>query len=354
MKIALLNDTHFGARNDSPAFLEYFMRFYNEQFFPYLEKNNIKTLIHLGDVTDRRKFINFKTAHAFRQKFMKRLWEMKVDTHIIVGNHDTYFKNTNEVNSVSELCTTYDGVNEPWIYTNPKEVELGGCRMLFLPWICDDNYEESIYAIDNSTSEICMGHLEIKGFEMQKGIVNEQGLERSQFKRFEKVISGHFHKKSDDGHIYYLGAQYEQTWSDYKDPKGFHIFDTETRELERISNPLRIHKKFIYNDKDNDYSNVDLSEFNNTFVKVFVTNKTDDIMFNKLLDGLHNNINAHEVMVIEDLNTDLGASVREDILEQGEDTLTFLGNYIDQADTELDKHKLKKYLKELYLEASER
>ena len=354
MKIALLNDTHFGARNDSPAFLEYFMRFYNEQFFPYLEKNNIKTLIHLGDVTDRRKFINFKTAHAFRQKFMKRLWEMKVDTHIIVGNHDTYFKNTNEVNSVSELCTTYDGVNEPWIYTNPKEVELGGCRMLFLPWICDDNYEESIYAIDNSTSEICMGHLEIKGFEMQKGIVNEQGLEKSQFKRFEKVISGHFHKKSDDGHIYYLGAQYEQTWSDYKDPKGFHIFDTETRELERISNPLRIHKKFIYNDKDNDYSNVDLSEFNNTFVKVFVTNKTDDIMFNKILDGLHNKINAHEVMVIEDLNTDLGASVREDILEQGEDTLTFLGNYIDQADTELDKHKLKKYLKELYLEASER
>ena len=354
MKIALLNDTHFGARNDSPAFLEYFMRFYNEQFFPYLEKNNIKTLIHLGDVTDRRKFINFKTAHAFRQKFMKRLWEMKVDTHIIVGNHDTYFKNTNEVNSVSELCTTYDGVNEPWIYTNPKEVELGGCRMLFLPWICDDNYEESIYAIDNSTSEICMGHLEIKGFEMQKGIVNEQGLEKSQFKRFEKVISGHFHKKSDNGHIYYLGAQYEQTWSDYKDPKGFHIFDTETRELERISNPLRIHKKFIYNDKDNDYSKVDLSEFNNTFVKVFVTNKTDEDMFNKVLDGLHNNINAHEIMVIEDLNTDLGASVREDILEQVEDTLTFLGNYIDQADTELDKQKLKQHIKEIYVEASER
>ena len=354
MKIALLNDTHFGARNDSPAFLEYFMRFYNEQFFPYLEKNNIKTLIHLGDVTDRRKFINFKTAHAFRQKFMKRLWEMKVDTHIIIGNHDTYFKNTNEVNSVSELCTTYDGVNEPWIYTNPKEVELGGCRMLFLPWICDDNYEESIYAIDNSTSEICMGHLEIKGFEMQKGIVNEQGLEKSQFKRFEKVISGHFHKKSDNGHIYYLGAQYEQTWSDYKDPKGFHIFDTETRELERISNPLRIHKKFIYNDKDNDYSKVDLSEFNNTFVKVFVTNKTDEDMFNKVLDGLHNNINAHEIMVIEDLNTDLGASVREDILEQGEDTLNFLGNYIDQADTELDKQKLKQHIKEIYVEASER
>ena len=354
MKIALLNDTHFGARNDSPVFLEYFMKFYDEQFFPYLEENNITTLIHLGDVTDRRKFINFKTAHAFRQKFMKRLWEMKVDTHIIIGNHDTYFKNTNDVNSVSELCTTYDGINEPWIYTRPKEVELGGCNMLFLPWICDDNYEESIHAIDHSKADICFGHLEIKGFEMQKGIVNDQGLERSQFKRFEKVLSGHFHKKSDDGHIYYLGAQYEMTWSDYKDPKGFHIFDTETRELERISNPLRIHKKLIYNDKDNDYTNIDLQQFDNSFVKVFVTNKTNEYMFNSVLDKLHNKINTHEVMVVEDLNTDLGASVREDILEQGEDTLTFLGNYVDQADTELDKSKLKNFIKEVYVEASER
>ena len=353
MKIALLNDTHFGARNDSPAFLEYFMRFYNEQFFPYLEKNNIKTLIHLGDVTDRRKFINFKTAHAFRQKFMKRLWEMKVDTHIIVGNHDTYFKNTNEVNSVSELCTTYDGVNEPWIYTNPKEVELGGCRMLFLPWICDDNYEESIYAIDNSTSEICMGHLEIKGFEMQKGIVNEQGLEKSQFKRFEKVFSGHFHKKSDNGHIYYLGCPYQIMWSDYNCPKGFHIFDTQTRELTRIPNPLVMFKKFIYNDKGEDYSKKDLSEYENTFVKLFISNKTDNDMFDKLLDRFHNEINAHEIIVIEDNSSDISASVREDILEQGEDTLTFLKNYIEQVDTDLDKDKIKNFAKELYMEASE-
>ena len=354
MKIALLNDTHFGVRNDSPAFLDYQLQFYNEQFFPYLEEHNIKTLIHLGDVTDRRKFINFKTAHAFRHKFMKRLWEMNIDTHIIIGNHDTYFKNTNEVNSVSELCTTYDGVNEPWIYTGPKEVELGGCRMLFLPWICDDNLKDSIEAIDNSSSSICMGHLEIKGFEMQKGIMNDQGLDKSTFKRFEKVISGHFHKKSDDGHIYYLGSQYEMTWSDYKDPKVFHIFDTETRELTRIPNPKRIHKKIIYNDKDNDYTNFNLNDFNNTFVKVFVTNKTNEEMFNKLLDNLHHKINTHEIMVIEDLNKELSASVKEDILEQGEDTLTFLNNYIDQIDINLDRKKLKDLTKELYVEANER
>ena len=143
MKIALLNDTHFGARNDSPAFLEYFMRFYNEIFFPYLKENNIKTLVHLGDVVDRRKFINFKTAHTFRQDFMHRLYKEGIDTHIILGNHDTYYKNTNEVNAINELCTTYDGIKEPWIYDKAVTKNFGGTDICLIPWICDDNYEDS-------------------------------------------------------------------------------------------------------------------------------------------------------------------------------------------------------------------
>ena len=353
MKIALLNDTHFGVRNDSPAFRDYQIKFYDEVFFPYLIENNITNLIHLGDVTDRRKFINFQTSSVFREKFWKRLWEMKIDTHIIIGNHDTYFKNTNKVNSVEELCTTFDGVNEPFIYTGPKEVEIGGCRMLFLPWICDDNYEDSIYAIDNSTADICFGHLEVKGFEMQKGLFNEHGLEPTQFKRFEKVMSGHFHKKSDDGRIYYLGSQYEMTWSDYKDPKGFHIFDTETRELTRVPNPLRMFKKIVYNDTKEDYLTKDLSEFENKIVKVFVANRTNEDMFNSLIDRLQNKINVHEVNVIEDVQSDMASSVREDILDQGEDTITFLNNYVDQIQTDLNKQKLKEFIKETYVEAND-
>ena len=75
MKIALLNDTHFGCRNDSPAFIEYQNKFYNELFFPYLQQYNIKSLIHLGDVVDRRKFINHNTAHNFKKVFWNRLDE---------------------------------------------------------------------------------------------------------------------------------------------------------------------------------------------------------------------------------------------------------------------------------------
>ena len=349
MKIALINDTHWGARNDSPAFIDYFNRFYDEVFFPYLQENNIKTVIHLGDVVDRRKFINHNTAHNFKLKFWNRIDELNLDTHIIIGNHDTYYKNTNEINALQNLNISKNAK----VYTSSQTINFDGLDILFMPWICDTNKEDTLHHIDNTTAQVVMGHLEIKGFEMHKGHLNEQGLEKDLFKRFEKVISGHFHKKSDDGHIYYLGCPYQIMWSDYNCPKGFHIFDTQTRELTRIPNPLIMFKKFVYNDKGEDYSKKDLSEYENTFVKLFVSNRTDTDMFDKLLDRFHNEINAYEINVIEDNNSDMSASVREDILEQGEDTLTFLGNYIDQIDTTLNKSKLKTFAKELYVEANE-
>ena len=58
MKIALITDTHFGARNDSLLFLDFFRKFYENIFFPTLKERGIKEIIHLGDVVDRRKFIN--------------------------------------------------------------------------------------------------------------------------------------------------------------------------------------------------------------------------------------------------------------------------------------------------------
>ena len=349
MKIALLNDTHFGVRNDSPVFQEYQNRFYRELFFPYLEENNIKCLVHLGDVVDRRKFINHQTAYNFHHKFWNKLTKMNIDTHIILGNHDTYFKNTNEVNALEQLNV---GPNVK-IYSNPQEVVFDKLKILLLPWICDDTYKESVNALKQSTAQICFGHLEVKGFEMHSGFFNDHGLEKDLFKRFEKVISGHFHKKSDDGQIYYCGTQYEMTWNDYKCPKGFHIFDTQTRELTRVPNPMRIFKKIYYNDKENYYDEIDVKEFNNTHVKLYVSVKNNEAMFEHFVNRLHSEIDLYELSIIDDDTSDITATVREDILDQGEDTLTFLGNYIEQIDTDLDRKQLKDFVHRLYKEAQE-
>tara|TARA_A100000164_G_scaffold89170_1_gene77014 strand:- start:1517 stop:2578 length:1062 start_codon:yes stop_codon:yes gene_type:complete len=352
MKIALLNDTHFGVRNDSEAFRNYQLRFYNEIFFPYMQQHNINTLIHLGDVVDRRKFINFQTASIFRKQFFNRLYEEQIDTHIIIGNHDTYFKNTNEVNAIENLYTTFDKKNEPWIYTKSTVVDFDGTSILFVPWICDDNREHSMEMLATAKADLCFGHLEIKGIEMQNGVINPHGNEKSDFSRFDRVVSGHFHKHTDDGQIFYCGAQYEMTWSDYQDPKGFHIFDTETREITRIKNPLTIHKKIIYNDAKKDYTNFDLTEYNNHYIKLIVLNKTKDQMFDKFIERLYNEITVHDLTIIEDYS-DIKASVKDDILEMGEDTVTFLNNYVDQLDTKVDKEKLKQYLRSIYIEANQ-
>tara|TARA_B100000902_G_scaffold398365_1_gene464879 strand:+ start:1489 stop:2547 length:1059 start_codon:yes stop_codon:yes gene_type:complete len=352
MKIALLNDTHFGARNDNPAFVKYFNRFYDEIFFPYIIQHDIKTLIHLGDVVDRRKFINFNTAHNFQENFWKRLWNLKIDTHIILGNHDTYYKNTNKVN-FTHLIKTFDGENEPWIYDKPATVNFDGLDILLLPWICPETEEESIYEIDNSHAEVAMGHLEIKGFEMHKGHFQEVGLEMDQFRRFDKVLSGHYHRKSDNGTIYYLGTQYEITWSDYQCPKGFHIFDTETRELTRIPNPLTMFEKIIYNDTKQSYTNMDITDYKDKHLKVIVEEKTDPNQFGEFIDRLHNEINTHEVNVVED-SYNINATADSTILDQGEDTLTFLQNYINSLDTELDKGKMNSIMKDFYQEVQDK
>ena len=353
MKIALITDTHFGARNDNPAYANYFFKFYNNVFFPYLKEHNIKTCIHLGDIVDRRKFINFKTSHDFRHKFMRRLWEEKIDTHIIVGNHDTYYKNTNEVNAVDELLTTYDGINEPFIYSDPKVVEIGGMRMLFLPWVNSSNEEKTRTMLEQESADIVLGHLEIKGFEMHNNMKSVTGLDKKLFRRFEKVLSGHFHKKSDDGQIYYLGCPYEFMWNDYNCQKGFHILDTETRELERIVNPYTIHEKIYYNDEENDYKDFDYSKYEDKFIKLIVEKKKDYYLFDKFIDGFYKKTNVHDIKIIEDYS-DLDAStVADDIAERSEDTPTLLDNYVNELETDLNKDKLKTLMRTLYTEAGD-
>jgi len=346
MKIALLNDTHFGVRNDSPAFIKYQNRFYDELFFPYIIENKIDTLIHLGDVVDRRKFINHNTAHNFKKVFWDKLDKLNIKTYVIIGNHDTYYKNTNEVNALQNLEIS----KNTEVFTKATELEFDGLKVLFIPWICDDNETESVETIKNSTSPIAMGHLEIKGFEMHNGHYNDHGQEKAMFKRFEKVLSGHFHKKSDDGQIYYLGTQYEMTWSDYMCPKGFHIFDTVDKTLERIVNPFTIFEKIYYDDTATDYSKIDVSQYKDKFIKLVVVNKKDLYQFDRFTDRLLQE-QTHEVKIVEDFSDLDAENVSDDIAENTQDTTTLLEKYIDELDVDLDKKRLKNTMKALYLEA---
>lgn len=350
MKIALITDTHFGARGDSVAFAEYFNRFYYEFFFPYLKSNNISNIFHLGDIVDRRKYINFVTARHLR-KFIDECYTSNIRLDVIIGNHDTSFKNTNEVNAMREL---YDHSKyEVNYYDEPTVVRLGDLDIGVLPWVCSGNYNESMEFLENTNAQVLFGHLEIAGFEMYKGAVNDHGLSTRIFDKFDLVCSGHFHHKSTRGNINYLGAPYEMSWSDFDDPRGFHIFDTETRELTFIQNPYTMFQKWFYDDSKWQSFEA-INEFNyagakGSYVKVIVKNKNNPFWFDTYIDRLEK-AGALDIQVVED-NLNLQLEDDSDIVNEAEDTLTILTKVVDQWETPVDKKRLDSFLRTLYSEA---
>ena len=349
MKVALITDTHFGARNDNQNFNEYFFQFYENQFFPYLKEHNITNVVHLGDVMDRRKYVSYRIAKDFRERFIDKFED--INFHMLVGNHDTFYKNTNEVNSLQELV---DGRHKNiTVYEKSTEVEFDGCKILFVPWINTENMSHTMKMLQTSDAQICMGHLELNGFEMQKGMVMDHGWDRQEFKRFDMVMSGHYHHKSDDGQIFYLGTPYEIYWNDWNDPKGFHVFDTEKRELERIVNPYTIYSKIYYDDTVSIFDdNHDMSAYKNKYVKLVVVNKKDLYQFDKFVDRLLQ-ADCHEVKIIEDFSELDASNVSDDIVENTEDTMTLLERYIDDLPIDLSKDRLKNTTRELYIEAQD-
>jgi hypothetical protein len=350
-KVALITDTHFGCRSDSEILHSYFERFYLEVFFPYLKEHNIKRVIHLGDAFDRRKYINFVSLDRCKKYFYDQFQENDIFLDQIVGNHDTAYKNTNHVNSPKLLLGEYDDSIQ--IHYEPTEIEIDGRKIVAMPWICSDNFDDAMDLIDNSDATVMMGHLELSGFEMYRGTYHSGGMTQEMFSKFDVVMSGHFHHKSSRGNIHYLGCPYEMTWSDYGDQKGFHIFDTETTELTFVPNPLALFHKVSYNDvkwKDADHlKELDFSNLKNTFVKVIVTNKNNPYWFDLFMDKLEKANPAHIQIVDDNLNLDMVED--EEILENIDDTMTILHKSIEALQIDVDKSRLDNLFKTLYNEA---
>tara|TARA_B100000925_G_scaffold281879_1_gene254128 strand:- start:192 stop:1232 length:1041 start_codon:yes stop_codon:yes gene_type:complete len=342
MKIALITDQHLDGRKGNLAFWDYFQKFYDDVFFPTLEKEGIDTIIDLGDTFDNRKSMDYNTFNRIDENYFKRLKDYEV--HMILGNHCTYYKNTNRINSPELLLDKYSNIR---IYSEPKEILLGGKTFLMMPWINKENNEECLRKISTSEAEIMCGHLECDGFEVTPGMKFEGGFSISQFKNFDRVWSGHFHHKSKHGNVQYLGNPYQMFWNDYKDTRGFHIYDTESDRLKFVRNPYEIFDKIFYDDASVDYNKQDVSDYKNKFIKLIVEEKRDYQMFETLVDRLYN-VGAHDVKIVETL---VDADNVEDADLETKDTMTLLNEYIDEVEIAVDKSDLKTLMRTLYIES---
>ena len=342
MKIAIITDQHLDGRKGSQAFWNYFQKFYDDVFFPTLEKEGVKVVFDLGDTFDNRKSMDFNTFNRIDSNYFQRLKDYQV--HMILGNHCVYYKNTNKINSPELLLEKYKNIK---IYSEAEEIVMGKKKFLMLPWINRENQEDVLRRLETSEADICCGHLELTGFEMNPGFVMDHGMDSKLFHRFKRVWSGHFHHRSKKGNIQYLGNPYQMFWNDYKDTRGFHIYDTESDRLKFVANPYEIFEKIFYDDAKNNYNKSDVSDYKDKFIKLIVEEKRDYQMFETLVDRLYN-VGAHDVKIVETL---VDADGIDDADLETKDTMTLLNEYIDEVEISVDKSSLKNVMRSLYIES---
>jgi len=223
------------------------------------------------------------------------------------------------------------------------------------PWVCSGNYQESMQFLAETRAQVLLGHLELSGFEMYRGAMNDHGFDPKLFDKFDVVCSGHFHHKSSKGNIHYLGAPYEMNWSDWNDPRGFHIFDTDTRELTFIQNKFSMFHKIHYDDSNNEMESVldiNVDHFRGCIIKVIVHAKNNPYWFDMFLNKIEE-VQPLDVQVVDD-NLNLNLEDDEDILDQAEDTLTILKKAASQTSNQWEpekQNKLNSFLTDLYSEA---
>jgi predicted phosphodiesterase len=343
MKVAIITDTHWSARKASKNLHEYFRLFYDNIFFPSLEEYGVEAVIHMGDAFDNRKSIDFWGLDWTRKVVLEPL--RKYDVHMVVGNHDIFLKNSTEINAPELLLKDYPNIKT---YSSPETITVGGLDIMMIPWICSENYDETINHIQKTKAKVAMGHLELQGFYVNRNLIMEEhGLDANIFSKFKKVFSGHYHTRSDNGSIFYLGNPYEMYWTDVNDTRGFHIFDTETLEHTPINNPYKLFYNIYY--EDTPYQLFDTTEYENKIVKVIVRKKSKPKDFEKFIDKLYNS-KVQELKIIENFEIQENKDFE---IEEDENTISILSRYIDESEFQFDKSIIKEIFQDLYKQACE-
>lgn len=344
-KIALIGDVHFDAKVSSMNFLRHQEGFFKNQFIPHLKNNGIKDIIQLGDIFDRRTNINLRILHHAKKIFFDILEHEGIKLHVLVGNHDIFYLETLEINSPEILLGQYNNIH---IYTKPTTIFMDSVSFDIIPWICKENVNEVSKFIDRSQSDYCLGHFEIAGFPMYRGYVADGGLNPKMFEKYKQVWSGHYHTRSSNGNITYIGTPTEITWQDCDDPRGFEIFTTETLESEFIQNNYTLFTKVLYNEDIIDASTFDYKFISQKYVKIIIEKRTNVAKYDNFIQKVYES-GCYDVSVEENFEEYSKGVVDETV--EVEDTLSVVNSYIDSIDVDANKDKLKTLMQNLFIQA---
>ena len=353
--IALISDTHFGQKNFSKSIFTTQMEFFEQEFFPYIIKNKIKNVFHLGDIVHNRNTIDLWILQELKTRFFKWFDDNDVKLHLLIGNHDLYYRSTLDYSFQKENLKEFKNC---LIYDKETIIEIDRYTIAMVPWICDTN----TYILPENV-DILFGHLEMRDFPMMKNILSHDGYEVNIFKNYKYVFSGHYHTKSNKENIYYIGTQYQLTWNDYNEEKGFYVLK-DNYKLEYIKNSIS--PKFVkifYNDGELKQTGLFTKEIiteeeaikitEQNFVRLYTISCTNQYKldnFHSSLSLVSKNDYKIEIVDLREVIEDYDFSGIED---NEENTIDIIINYINGMTFEnsISKDSLIEMSKNLYREA---
>ena len=309
-RILVLGDIHIGARNSSTIFRDLFRTYFRDVVFPLVVNRKIKNIIALGDFFDNRNSVSLHDIDYVLNEFIPQLEETDATLHVLAGNHDVAYKNTNKINSLSILRTSDQiRVIDNEIATLKTESK----TFVLCPWINNENQEQFLEDLRHyATSDyILCGHFEFAGMKMYRNSkLSEHGLNPKDFSKFYQVISGHFHHPNRHGNVRYMGSVFHLNWQDHGDKKFIYIYDTNTDEFEAIENPYSLFTEFDYHEDDViNLSDEDLKDYcEGQFVRIVIDQEYQRVDLKDIIHRIEKqkpiSVDVIDNTIIEDQSTD--------------------------------------------------
>jgi len=346
-RVWFITDTHLGVKNNSNEWVEIIEDYFDNFFFPLLKENYRPgdVLIHLGDFFDSRQSVNLRVlnlgvriAEQLAEIFRDGIW-------ILIGNHDIFGKNTNEINSLKSI-KWIPGIT---ICEEPASIKLGDKSFFMMPWRKDSTEEEACLDEADQHDFLCC-HCDIRGLKFNRFVNIEHGSDISKFKKFSRVFSGHIHYGQKLGNINMLGSPYELTRSDMGNIKGIYLFDLPTSTLDFYENDRSPKfKRFFFDElleKTPDEVN---HEFNNNFVDVMIDPRMAlKAPLNLISDCVENSRKIQFHPHDPNQATPLSEKLRSEDTTNF-DVMDFINEYVGNMDLdEKGKEKILKTISKLY------
>lgn len=256
MKLLLVTDTHLGINHSSELYHDVVYKLFKE-IKEFCQRENIGTVVHLGDFFHERRSLNTKTQSVAHK--IASLFNDKLCMYIVLGNHDIYYKTKLDPTSL-DIFKNYPHIEIiKTIKHLTKDITL-------VPWSL----------LPNRRRGYVFGHFEFTGFKMNTNYICEIGLDPTKWSDFEHIYSGHFHWPSTRKNITYLGSSYPQTFHDVDSPRGYHIWeDGKLDFIEYTAAP-----KFIKMKTDD----IDHNKIRNNIVKLVFTEDYGSVKNQKIID----------------------------------------------------------------------